>query len=99
MEAIVEKLPNSNYKGFDIYPLVYRFDPPRKWCERRRHHDNTFTASVLICREGLEPTTEFARVVQLRTKNWKSAAEAQRAALTAGQEIIDDLLDRDIGIA
>lgn len=92
----MEKLPSSNYKGFDTYPLVYRVDAPRKWCERHRNHDIAYSASVPICREGLKPTTEFARVFQLRTKYWNSAADAAQAAVIVGRGLIDGLVDEKV---
>lgn len=82
--------PSANYKGFDLYPLVYRYDPPREWHERRP--DRSYSASVVICREGEEPTTGSGKVFALAAEQWESLGLAKRAAVRTGEQIIDGLI-------
>lgn len=42
------------------YQLVYKFGSPRNWHERRP--DRSYSASVVICREGEPPGGTSARV-------------------------------------
>jgi len=84
----MDNLPSASYKGFDLYPLVYRFDPPREWHERRP--DRSYNASVVICREGKPPTAEHGRVFPLPAEQWESLGVAKRAAVKMGEQIIDN---------
>ena len=79
--------PGSNYKGFDIYPLVYKTEPHREWYERRP--DRVYNISVVICEEGTDPTAEAAQVFPLLADQWDSIGNAKRAAIVGGQGIID----------
>jgi hypothetical protein len=86
----VDNTPGRNYKGFDIYPLVYPFKPPREWHERRR--DRAYSASVVICREGVTPETENQRVFRLEDLQWENVGIAKRAAMDEAVKIIDGLV-------
>lgn len=83
--------PSSSYKGFDFYPVVYRLDPPREWYERRP--DRSYSASVVICREGQDPASEPARKFPLRAEAWEDLGAAERAAVMVGHDIVDGLVD------
>lgn len=82
----MDNYPAANCKGFDIYPLVYAFDPPRVWNERRP--DRSYCASVVICREGAAPNGDRARVFRLPDMQWSELGVAKRAAVQHGQHII-----------
>lgn len=82
--------PASNSKGFDIYPLVYKFDPPREWHERRP--DRSYCASVVICREGEAPSGQNGRVFHVPDEQWADLGMAKRAAVQRGEDIIDGLV-------
>jgi len=79
--------PSANYKGFDIYPLVYTHAAVREWYERRP--DRTYNASVVICREGQDPAADVTKVFPMLSRQWDSLGGARRAAVQAGTEIID----------
>ncbi|WP_197329375.1 hypothetical protein [Ralstonia syzygii] len=83
----MDAYPICRYKGFDIYPLIYRFDPPREWHERRP--DRSYSASVIICQEGESPNAEHARIFRLEADQWDSIGTAKRAATKTAQDIID----------
>src|SRR5690349_3223043 len=85
----MDDAPSSNYKGFDIYPLVYKSDPTREWYERRP--DRSYNVSVVICDEGSDPGGTSARVFPLPSDQWDSLGGAKRAAILGGQTIIDSL--------
>ncbi|AOY90636.1 hypothetical protein BKK79_01440 [Cupriavidus sp. USMAA2-4] len=87
----MDTFPSSTYKGFDLYPLVYRYDPPREWHERRP--DRSYNASVVICREGLDPVTAVARIFKVRAEQWESLGVAKRAAIQSGRDIVDGLVE------
>lgn len=72
-------VPSSNYKGFDIYPLIYKCDPPREWYERR--HDRTYNVSAVICNGGADPAGDSARVYPLPADQWENMGNATRAAI------------------
>jgi len=86
-EIAVDAHPTCSYKGFDVYPLIYLFDTPREWHERRP--DRAYSASVLICQEGEPPDTERSRIFPLLTTQWESIGTAKRAAAKMAEGIID----------
>ncbi|TXI86540.1 hypothetical protein DFLDMN_004833 [Cupriavidus sp. H19C3] len=86
----MDNFPASHANGFDIYPLVYRYDPPRQWNERRP--DRAYSASVVICREGQQPSGENGRVFRLPEAQWESVGVAKRAAVQRGLDIIGGLV-------
>lgn len=90
-EKAVDAYPSANYKGFDLYPLVYPYEPPREWHEPRP--DRAYNASVVICREGSPPNAEHGRVFALPVAQWESLGAAKRAAVKTGEEIIDGLVE------
>lgn len=83
--------PSANYKGFDLYPLAYPYDPPREWHKPRP--DRSYIASILICRAGLPPDAEHGRVFPLPAMQWASLGAAKRAAVKEGENIIDGLVE------
>nr|WP_231646732.1 MULTISPECIES: hypothetical protein [Ralstonia solanacearum species complex] len=89
-ERVVETCPASTYKGYDIYPLILRFDPPREWYERRP--DRSYSASVMICDEGISPSARNARVYGVRVEQWDSVDCAKRAAIKTAEDIIDGVV-------
>jgi hypothetical protein len=86
----MDTYPTSRYKGFDIYPLIYRFDPPREWHERRP--DRAYSASVVICLEGESTDAEHSRVFRLSGEPWESVGAAKRAATKGAEDIINGLV-------
>ena len=88
----MDNSPSSTYKGYDIYPLIYRneAEAPRKWHEPRA--DRTYSASVVICRQGVEPSAKHGRVFPVLAEQWDSLGVAKRAAVKAGEDIIDGLI-------
>ncbi|KAI3589217.1 hypothetical protein D9X30_5864 [Cupriavidus sp. U2] len=86
----MDTYPAANSKGFDIYPLVYKYDPPREWHERRP--DRSYSASVVICREGFAPTADSGRVFQVPDAQWADLGVAKRAAVQHGADIIEGLV-------
>lgn len=87
MEIAVDAYPTCRYKGFDVYPLIYLFDPPREWHERRP--DRTYRASVLICVAGEPPSAEHSRIFRLEADQWENIGTAKRAAAKMAEDIID----------
>jgi len=84
---MMDNYPATRANGFDIYPLVYKFDAPaREWNERKP--DRTYSASVVICREGETPSGANGRVFKLPEQNWESLGVAKRAAVQRGLDII-----------
>ncbi|PLQ00485.1 hypothetical protein [Cupriavidus pauculus] len=83
----METRPAANCKGFDIYPLVYKFEQPREWHKRRP--DRSYSASVVICREGDSPSGQTARVFHVPDVHWTDLGVARRAAVQHGEHIID----------
>ncbi|QWQ12965.1 hypothetical protein KN198_05610 [Ralstonia solanacearum] len=86
-EIAVDAYPTCRYKGFDVYPLIYRFDPPREWHERRP--DRSYSASVLICVADELPNTGHSRIFPLQAIHWESIGAAKRAAAKMAENIID----------
>ncbi|AEG71041.1 MULTISPECIES: hypothetical protein [Ralstonia solanacearum species complex] len=86
----MEAHPSATYKGYDIYPLVYKHTAERAWGERRP--GRSFEAAVVICREGLRPEGEQARTFRLSATPWESVGEARRGALRYAEEIINGLV-------
>ena len=82
--------PSATYKGFDLYPLVYKIEPVQSW--PRRRPDRTFNASVVICREGHQPGTEHSRVFRLTAAPWENVGTARRGALKFGEDVINGLV-------
>ncbi|CAJ0695937.1 hypothetical protein ACTJK6_21430 [Ralstonia sp. 22086] len=86
----MDTYPTSFYKGFAIYPLIYPFNPPREWHEKRP--DRAYSVSVVICREGETMDDERSRVFRLRGEPWDNVGAAKRAATHGAEEIIDGLV-------
>ncbi|CAJ0895390.1 hypothetical protein R1479_03943 [Ralstonia mannitolilytica] len=82
--------PTSFYKGFAIYPLIYPFNPPREWHEKRP--DRAYSVSVVICLEGETMDDERSRVFRLRGEPWDNVGAAKRAATQGAEDIIDGLV-------
>nr|WP_256504969.1 hypothetical protein [Cupriavidus sp. WGlv3] len=82
--------PFASYKGFDLYPLVYRNRPEQAW--PRTRPDNSFQASIVICREGYRPGEDHARVFPLGQSRWENIGSARRGALQFGEDIINGLV-------
>lgn len=83
----MDAYPTCRYKGFDVYPLIYLFDPPREWHERRP--DRSYSASVLICQEGEPPNIKRSRIFPLLAIQWENIGTAKRAAAKMAEDIID----------
>ncbi|ELA01300.1 hypothetical protein SGO26_27720 [Cupriavidus metallidurans] len=84
----MDAYPTATYKGYDIYPLVYRHtDGARAWGEPRP--DRSFNAAVVICREGAHPDSTQARTFHLDTTPWDNVGAARRAVLRYAEEIIN----------
>ncbi|CAJ0693055.1 hypothetical protein ACTJK6_16345 [Ralstonia sp. 22086] len=83
----MDAYPTCQYKGYDVYPLIYLFDPPREWHERRP--DRSYSASVMICLEGAFPDAEHSRIFRLSGEPWESIGTAKRAAMKGAEEIIN----------
>lgn len=83
----MDAYPTCRYKGYDVYPLIYLFDPPREWHERRP--DRSCSASVMICLEGASPDAEHSRIFRLSGEPWESIGTAKRAAMEGAEDIID----------
>jgi len=82
--------PSATYKGFDLYPLVYRTETVQSW--PRKRPDRTFNASVMICREGHPPGTEHSRVFRVTLAAWENVGTARRGALKFGEDVINGLV-------
>ncbi|SOZ18096.1 conserved hypothetical protein [Cupriavidus taiwanensis] len=82
--------PFASYKGFDLYPLVYRNRSEQAW--PRTRPDNSFQASIVICREGYRPGEDHARVFPLGQSRWENIGSARRGALQFGEDIINGLV-------
>ncbi|GLC95801.1 hypothetical protein Tamer19_52100 [Cupriavidus sp. TA19] len=87
MELVVDCV---NYKGYDIYPVVYRYEASRKLCEGRPAR--TYSAAVVICVENCTPCSELGRVYPVTGEHWGSLGDAERAAMNDGIHIVDTLL-------
>ena len=87
----MDAYPTCRYKGFDVYPLIYLFDPPREWHERRheRRPDRSCPASVLICQGGMPPGLEHSRIFALQADHWESIGIARQAATKMAEATID----------
>ncbi len=83
----MDAYPTATYKGFDLYPLVYKHVTERVWRERRP--DRSFNAAVVICREGGHPEGEQARTFRLDAEAWDNVGAARRAVLRYAEEIIN----------
>ncbi|WP_020202064.1 MULTISPECIES: hypothetical protein [Cupriavidus] len=79
--------PIASYKGYDLYPLVYKHAVVRNWPERRP--DRTFDAAVVICREGGEPSGGQARTFRLDSTQWDNVGAARRGVLRYAEDIIN----------
>ncbi|MBT1538941.1 hypothetical protein B7R78_0018100 [Ralstonia solanacearum] len=82
--------PSATYKGFDLYPLVYKTEPVPSGPKKRP--DRTFNASVVICLEGHQPGTEHSRVFRVAFASWENIGTARRGALKFGEDIINGLV-------
>ncbi|MCO5414384.1 MULTISPECIES: hypothetical protein [Ralstonia] len=82
--------PSATYKGFDLYPLVYRTEAAPSW--PRKRPDRTFNASVVICREGHQPGAEHSRVFRMTPTAWENVGTARRGALKFGEDVINGLV-------
>lgn len=87
VECIMDVNPIASYKGFDLYPLVYKHAVVRTWPERRP--DRTFDAAVVICREGGEPEGTQARTFRLDTVPWDNVGAARRGVVRYAEDIIN----------
>lgn len=83
----MDAYPICRYKGYDVYPLIYLFNPPREWHERRP--DRSYSASVLICEAGELPGSVHSRIFRLQADPWESIGVAKRAAAKLAENIID----------
>ena len=86
-EFAVDARPTCRYKGFEVYPFIYLFDPPREWHGRRS--DRSYNASVLICQAGEEPSMEDSCIFRLEATPWDSVGVAKRVAVKMAEGIID----------
>ncbi len=83
----MDAFPTATYKGYDLYPLVYRHTAQRVWMEPRP--DRSFNAAVVICREGRQPEGEQARTFHLEATPWDNVGAARRAVLRYAEDIIN----------
>jgi len=86
----MDSRPSGNTNGFDLYPLVYKYESPREWHERRP--DRSYSASVVICREGEAPCAENGRVFSVPDVQWSDLGQAKRAAVRHGENIVAGLV-------
>jgi hypothetical protein len=87
----MDNAPTAKYKGFDLYPLVYKIEPAQAW--PRVKSDRTFKASVLICRDGEAPGGERSKVFRLEAAPWENVGTARRGAVRFGEDIINGLVE------
>ena len=83
----MDAFPTATYKGYDLYPLVYKHIAERAWMEPRP--DRSFNAAVVICREGGQPEGEKARTFRLDATPWDNVGAARRAVLRYAEDIIN----------
>ena len=83
----MDAFPTATYKGYDLYPLVYKHIAERAWMEPRP--DRSFNAAVVICREGGQPEGEKARTFRLHATPWDNVGAARRAVLRYAEDIIN----------
>jgi len=79
--------PAATYKGYDVYPLVYKHAAERVWPEPRP--DRSFDAAVVICLEGESPEGMQARTFRLDAAPWDNVGGARRGALRYAEAIIN----------
>ncbi|UIF91141.1 hypothetical protein [Cupriavidus sp. UYPR2.512] len=79
--------PAATYKGYDLYPLVYKHAAERVWPEPRP--DRSFDAAVVICLEGESPEGMQARTFRLEAAPWDNVGGARRGALRYAEAIIN----------
>lgn len=79
--------PAATYKGYDLYPLVYKHAVTRVWPEPRP--DRSFDAAVVICAEGESPEGGQARTFRLEAAPWDNVGGARRGALRYAEAIIN----------
>ncbi|WP_316156789.1 hypothetical protein [Cupriavidus sp. BIC8F] len=79
--------PAATYKGYDLYPLVYKHAAERIWPEPRP--DRSFDAAVVICLEGESPEGVQARTFRLDAAPWDNVGGARRGALRYAEAIIN----------
>ncbi|MFT0737456.1 hypothetical protein [Ralstonia wenshanensis] len=82
--------PSATYKGFDLYPLVYRTETVPSWPRTRL--ERTFNACVVICRAGHPPGTEHSRVFRMTPTAWGNVGTARRGVLKFGEDVINGLV-------
>lgn len=83
-----------NYKGYDIYPVVYRHEVALQ--PRERLWARPYSAAVIICDESHTPCSEFGRVypvTDVAGDEWGTQDDAERAAMNDGIRIVDGLLE------
>ncbi|AMP36675.1 hypothetical protein CJO78_03760 [Ralstonia solanacearum] len=90
-ELYVDTAPAETYRGFDLYPLLYRAPIPDVW--PRPKMDRMYGVSVLICREGVAPGGPRSQVFRLQIEPIESIGSARRAAIAFAQRIIDGSVD------
>ncbi|MGH8788407.1 MAG: hypothetical protein ACREYA_25410 [Cupriavidus necator] len=82
--------PAATYKGYDLYPLVYKHAAERVWPEPRP--DRSFDAAVVICLEGESPEGMQARTFRLDAAPWDNVGGARRGALRYAEAIINGVV-------
>jgi hypothetical protein len=80
----------QTYKGFDLYPLVYKHEVVRAWGEEMP--DRSYDAAVMICREGHNPGTEHSRVFRYPAAPWQNVGTARRGVMAFAEKIIDGMI-------
>lgn len=83
----MDAFPTATYKGYDLYPLVYKHVAERAWRERRP--DRSFNAAVVICREGGQLEDGQALTFRLDTTPWDNVGAARRAVIRYAEDIIN----------
>ncbi|ALD89580.1 hypothetical protein N6G02_10865 [Cupriavidus gilardii] len=86
----MDSLPTASYKGYELYPLVYRRAPVQTW--PRTKPELAFDVSVMICIEGQPPGNEQSRLYRLTSGSCENVGTARRAAVDYGRAIIDGLV-------
>lgn len=87
----MDAYPTDRYKGYDLYPLVYRRPRVEEW--PRKRPELAFDVSVMICVEGQQPGAEHSRLFRLTSGSCENVGSARRAAIDYGRSVIDGLAD------
>lgn len=83
----MDAYPTQTYKGFDLYPLVFKHVASRAWGEPMP--DRSYDAAVVICRAGQAPDGEHARVFRYDITPWQNVGTAKRGVMKYATDIID----------